>query len=145
MTAPRPITVQDVARMGFYAPVQVHWSPDGRFVTYLYSPERSLRLERGADDPATGRQWPVAGLPAAEATPLTREEELRRERQRQFATGVSSYAWSETGNTLLVRAGGNVFVQLGLDGSPRLVGGAECLDPQLNRDGTRLALVRDGE
>ncbi len=145
MTTIRPITVQDVARMGFYAPVQVQWSPDGRFVTYLYSPERSLRLELWAFDPATGREWPVAGPPAAEATPLTREEELRRERQRQFATGVSSYAWSETGNTLLIRAGGNVFVQLGLDGSPRLVGGAECLDPQLNRDGTRLAFVRDGE
>ncbi len=145
MTARRPITVQDVARMGFYAPVQAQWSPDGRFVTYLYSPERSLRLELWAFDPATGREWPVAGLPAAEATPLTREEELRRERQRQFATGVSSYAWSETGNTLLVRAGGNVFVQLGLDSSPRLVGGAECLDPQLSRDGKHLAFVRDGE
>jgi len=145
MTSSRRITVQDVARLGYHAPVQVQWSPDGRFVTYLYSPERSLRLELWAFDPDTGREWPVAGLPAEETVPLTREEELRRERQRQFATGVASHAWSETGNTLLIRAGGTVFVQDGLAGRPRPVGGAECLDPQLNRDGTHLAFVRDGE
>lgn len=145
MTSIRPITVEDVARLGYHAPVQVRWSPDGRVVTYLYSPDRSLRLELWAFDPDTGREWPVAGPQAEETAPLTREEELRRERQRQFATGVASYAWSEAGNTLLIRAGGSVFVQDGLEGQPRAVGGTECLDPQLNRDGTRLAFVRDGE
>jgi len=145
MTAVRPITIEDVARAGFYAPVQVQWSPDGRFVTYLYSPERSLRLELWAFDPATGREWPLSGLQAGDTTPLTREEELRRERQRQYATGVSAYAWSETGNTLLIRAGATVFVQEGLEGRSRLLGGADCLDPRLNRDGTRVAFVRDGE
>src|SRR3712207_7118775 len=52
----------------------------------------------------TGREFRLMEPPGGgdSDTTVSREEALRRERQRQLAFGVTSYAWSEEGDTLLV-------------------------------------------
>jgi dipeptidyl-peptidase-4 len=63
-----------------------------------------------------------------------------------MAAGITAYAWSERGNTLLVPVGGDVWVQQGVDGEPRRVtSGGGCIDPQLSPDGSHVAFVRYGE
>jgi dipeptidyl-peptidase-4 len=150
MTTTRPITFEDIARLpapGTNVPAAVRFSPNGRLVTYLYSSAGTLTRELWAYERATGREWRLIEPPAesADEASLSREEQLRRERQRQLATGITGYAWSERGETLLVRAGGDVLVRRGLDAPWRRIDDGGWVDPQLNRDGTMVAFVKDGE
>lgn len=150
MTTRRALTFADIARMpapGMNMPVAARFSPDGRLVTYLYSSEGSLTRELWALDLVLGREWRMLEPPAQDTDEaVSREEALRRERQRNYGKGVTGYAWSEQGATLLVQTGTEVLVRAGMDGDFREVsGGKPCLDPRLNTDGTRLAFVRDGE
>jgi dipeptidyl-peptidase-4 len=150
MTDRRALTFQDIARMpapGMNVPVAARFSPDGQLVTYLYSSEGTLTRELWAYDLQTQREWRVLEPPSQDTdATVSREEALRRERQRQYGKGVTGYAWSEVGSTLLVQTGGEVLVRTDGTGAFRAVAqGGACIDPRLNRDGTRLAFVRDGE
>lgn len=146
----RRITFAEIARRpgpGGNAPGSVRFSPDSRWVTYLYSSAGTLNLELWGYHRETGREMRLLE-PAGELDErrLSREEQLRRERQRQLATGVTGYAWSEEGDTLLVQAGGKVLVRRGTAGEWREVcAGIPVIDPQLNRDGSRLAFVSEAE
>ncbi len=148
MTDRRPITFEDIAALpapGMNVPVDLKFRADGGVLTYLYSSAGTLTRELWALDIATGAERRLLQPPAAEQS-LTREEELRRERQRQQAGGVTGYAWSETGDVLLVRSGGAVFVRRGATGELLPVGdGPGVVDPRLNRDGSAVAYVQDGE
>jgi dipeptidyl-peptidase-4 len=134
---------------GFNAPVSVSFSPDGKLVTFLYSEEGTLTRQLWAFNPARGERFPVVQPPGEGVTDanVSREEALRRERQRQRGFGVTSYGWSQRGDTLLVPVRGALYVQHGAGGRLRKVTDAEppCIDPQLNADGTAVAFVRAGE
>ena len=144
----RQITFEDIARWpapGQNAPGQFGFSADGRYVTYLYSSEGTMSRELWVYDRESGREW-RALEPSASDQPLSREEELRRERQRAYGGGVTGHAWSRTGNSLLVQTMGDSRVQFGIDGEPvSVAGGPGALDVRLSRDGGALAFVRDGE
>ena len=146
--APR-ITFEEIVRApapGMNAPRAVRFSPDGRLITYLHSSAGTLTLELWAYEPATGREWRMLDPDEVGAgdDELSREEALRRERQRQQATGVTAYDWSERGDTLLVKAGSAVFVRRGMDGAWRRLGEG-WIDPRLSPDGARVAFVQDAE
>jgi dipeptidyl-peptidase 4 len=148
VTPTRPITFRDIAHLpspGMNTPVDMRFSPDGRLVTYLFSSDGTMSRELWAHDRQTGREWRLLE-PEEGSERLTREEELRRERQRQYAGGVTGHAWSETGDTLLVKTGAGALVRRGMTGGFRTIGGGQgVVDPRLNRDGTAVAYVRDGE
>jgi dipeptidyl-peptidase-4 len=151
MTTTRSLSARDVAHYpapGMNVPVDARFSADGRYITYLYSSDNSLTRELWAYDRTTGREFrllePAHGGNTDEA--VSREEALRRERQRQLATGVTSYAWSESGDTLLIPMRGDVHVKNGVDGEIRqATEGGGCIDPRLSPDGTMVAFVRDGD
>jgi dipeptidyl-peptidase-4 len=145
------ISLRDVAHYplpGTNAPVGPAFSADSRFIAYLYSSDNSLTRELWCYDRQTGREFRLLDPPSGANSDETvsREEALRRERQRQLASGVTSFAWSEAGETLLIPMQGNLFVKRGADGELRQVTeGGGCIDPRLNRDGTMAAFVKDGE
>lgn len=151
MTTTRILTSRDVAHFpapGMNAPVVPRFSADGRYVTYLYSSDNSLTRELWTYDRESGREFrllePAEGGNTEAA--VSREEALRRERQRQLATGVTTYAWSEAGDTLLIPLRGDVYIKHGVDGELRqATTGGGCIDPRLNPDGTMVAFVRDGD
>jgi len=151
MTTDVRLSLRDVAHYplpGMNAPSTVRFSPDSRYLTYLYSSENTLTQELWAYDRQTGREFRLLEPPGggdSDAT-VSREEALRRERQRQLASGVTSYAWSEEGETLLLPMRGDIFVRRGIEGELRQVTeGGGCIDPRLNRDGSAVAFVKDGE
>lgn len=151
MSTASRITLRDVAHYplpGTNAPVSPAFSADSRYVTYLYSPDNTLTRELWCYDRRSGREFRLlepAGGGDSDQT-VSREEALRRERQRQLASGVTAYAWSEQGNTLLVPMRGDLFVKRGVEGELRQVTqGGGCIDPRLNRDGSMAAFVKDGE
>ena len=150
MTGRRLIAFEDIAHLplpGMNVPATVRFSPDGRLITYLYSSDGSLTRDLWAYDRASGREWRLLEPPGGDAEEsISREEALRRERQRQMTSGVTGYAWSDEGDILLVQVRGEVLVRRGLEGEWRQVGGGPgCIDPQLSRDGARVGFVRDGE
>src|SRR6185503_1827355 len=81
-----------------------------------------------------------------ETKPLSREEELRRERQRQRIEGVTSYRWAKRAPVMVIPLGGDVFVR-GADGKiTRLTETpAPEIDPQPCDTGERVAFVRGSE
>ncbi|HZN63217.1 MAG TPA: S9 family peptidase [Planctomycetota bacterium] len=131
-------------RPGTAIPGKIAFSPDGRLLTYLHAPEGGLARVLHAMDVATGATRVLFAPPGGGVTDanVSREEALRRERQRLRETGVTHYAWSETGATLLVPLGGDAWA--GTGGSLKLVARG-AIDPHLSPDGSRVAFVRDGE
>jgi len=144
-----PARVARIPAPGGNAPVQVKFSPDGWLVTFLYSEEGTLVRELWAFDPQTGKRELLLRPPGEGVTDanVSREEALRRERQRERGFGVTSYSWSQKGDTLLVPVRAALCVQHGTDGPLRKVTDENppCIDPQLNREGTAVAFVREGE
>jgi dipeptidyl-peptidase-4 len=153
------VPVEEVAKLpppGAAIPTAIAFSPDDTAVTFLHSADASLRRELYAVDVATGRRSlvlaPAEGGDTEET--LSPEEKLRRERRRDLGVGVTTYAWSEEGDLLLVPLQGAVHVKNGIGGTWRqLVADAGAgddadhptLDPRPSRDGSAVAFVRDAE
>ncbi len=146
-------SIEEVARRprpGTAVPGSLEFGPGGGLVTYLYSEQGSLVRQLYAYDLASGERRQIvdtAGAGVREEN-ISLEEKLRRERRRELGLGITSYAWSQQGDTLLIPLAGGIGVQDGPDGELRRVvepGAAPALDPQLSRDGDKVAFVRDAE
>ena len=152
----RGLKAEDVARYplpGANAPTAIAFSPSGRYLSFLWSPEHSLRRDLFVLDLETGeRRMPFddGGAGVTEEN-LTLEERLRRERARDLGQGVTSATWAKEGaDRLLVPRPDGLHVleapafadRLAV---PRREGAAPMLDPQLSPDGTRVAFVQDDE
>ena len=123
------------------------WSPDGTALAYLRAPaERpgchDLWLCEARSEAAPRRLLDGAaeGMGAA----LSPEEAARRERQRQFGSGIGDFAWSACGGFILARLGDAVCrVSLATGTTePILHGPASDLQPAPAGDG--IAFIRDG-
>ena len=148
------LRAEDVARYplpGANAPASIAFSPSGRYLSFLWSPEHSLRRDLFVLDLETGeRTAPLAAGAGVTEANLTIEERLRRERARDLGQGVTSAAWAKHLDRLLVPRPDGLHV---LDAPgfhdrlavPMADGGPPMLDPQLSPDGSRVAFVRDDE
>lgn len=87
-------------------------SPDGALVTILKGREDDARqLDLWAYDLATGKaRRLVSSTDLTGATEMSAEEKNRRERQRIYDNGITSYQWDEQGKRILFPLGGDVFV-----------------------------------
>lgn len=147
------LTPEDVATYplpGMAMPGDFAFSPDNRFITYLYSPDESLTRQLYAFDLTIGKARLLVAPPGGGMVEerVSLEEALRRERQRQRALGVTQYAWAQHANRLLIPLHGAIYVQDG-DGAPlrEIVpsGSHPALDPQFSPDGAWVAFVQDAE
>lgn len=159
MTAPTrspdgAIPIEEVAKYplpGTSIPGATQFSADGRWLTYLASPDQSLTRQLYVEPvdgstPARVMFSPPEG--GATEDNLSPEEKLQRERRRERALGVTRYAWARKGSRVLVPLRGDLWVQDGPEGTPRKVidtEGSPALDPMLSRDGQHLAWVQDAE
>jgi len=148
------LTAADVARYpipGATAPVGIGFSPDGRWLSFLWSPEHSLRRDLFVLDLETGERWaPLAAGGGVTEENLTLEERLRRERARDLGQGVTSAVWARQRARLLVPRQDGLHVLDAPDFVDRLAvaladGAGPMLDPQLSPDGTQVAFVQDDE
>jgi dipeptidyl-peptidase-4 len=150
---PRPLTLDDVARYprpGMVVPAALAFSPDDALVTFLASPDGTLRQVLCSLDAATGQRHVLFDAAAGGVTDATvsREEALRRERLRERGLGVTAYAWADTGRRLLVPVGGKLRV-LDLDANREttipVAEGAPPVDARFSPCGKFVAYVQDAE
>ncbi len=168
---PGALKTEDVARYpqpGMLQPSRLAFSTDDRLITYLRSADASLSTELYAFDPETGAERLLAHPPGGGETEenLSREQKLRRERQRIRGLGITRYAWAHHDAKtprMLVPVGGGIFVldpseaeaEADADGDGdgdgstlrELVAPGEkpALDARLSRDGEQVAYVYDDE
>jgi dipeptidyl-peptidase 4 len=136
-------------RPGLEAPKAFDFAPDGKTLYYLDSPSRSLYQQLWSHDlTANTRQTltpPYFGLQPDD--PLSRYEELRRERLRQRDFGVTDYevGQSASGRVILMRIAGRLYLRHGDEPIRELTQFAGVQDARLSPDGNQLALVLDGD
>mmetsp|Transcript_12475 Transcript_12475/g.38456 ORF Transcript_12475/g.38456 Transcript_12475/m.38456 type:complete len:767 (-) Transcript_12475:11-2311(-) len=150
------LTFADVAKLprpGSQGVAMAKFSPCGKWLTHLSSADGSLTTQLYATDVATG-STKLAFAAGEAGEPLSKEEQMRRERARIMATGVTSYAWASKADALLVPSDGAVFVKDGVDGAAKRlfdpaafpdVGAGPVLDPKISDDGATVAFVWDDE
>lgn len=153
MTSTRTLTPEDVAKVpqpGLIQPASISFSPDDALITFLFSPDRSRTMQLYAFDPQTGARRvflepPGGGGPFHGVTDenVSLEEALRRERTRQWATGVTEYAWAEHAPRLLIPLPDGVYAQD--DKGLRKIIEAGAQDARLSPDGSQVAYALDGE
>jgi len=146
-----PITFERMARWpepGGQVPHDIEFSPDGKWVTYLQTEKQNDETALFAFD-RSSKQIAVlirADDLAKETASFSREEELRRERQRQRNRGITSYRWAKHAPLLVVPLAGDVFVRRPDGATVRLTATADPeIDPQPCDTGERVAFVRSGE
>ena len=134
---------------GTVAPTALAFTPDGAALSYLL-PEAPGSLSRvlwRLDNP--GQPPRIVARPPADADanePLSREEALRRERQRQLATGISQVSRAAKADVTIIPLKGDVYLQRGDGPLDRLTETeAPELDPRPSPDGSKIAYVRNGE
>ena len=141
------LTISDVAtypRPGMDAPGMVGFTPDSTAVNWLHAEDGGLVRSLWRIDVETGARSVVAG-PGADA-PMSREEELLRERTRTRELGVSAYSWARDSDAPVLMIPGPT-VRVSVDDEPlrELPGSEGALTPTLSPDGAQLSFVRGGE
>ena len=135
---------------GQNVPGSLMFSPDGRCLIYLFSPDGGLVRQLYAFDLESGSQRLLIAPPTGsnDEESLSLEEKLRRERLRQRELGITRYEWStKTGQILLPLPDGlYVFDEEGVSIRPLLTNPAQPIqDPHFSPDGQWVAFVQDAE
>ena len=129
------------------APSQLKLSPNGRYGSFLRPADDDReRLELWLVDTATGEvRKPVVRLPEAGAE--TAEDRAERERRRQFAHGITAYAWHPKQDAVLLPIGGAAYLLTVNDDSLRQLTPANKQQSgiRFSSKGDWLSYVRDGD
>ncbi len=143
------LTIADLAKLprpGTAIPARFGFTPDGAGITSLFSEGGSLIRSLWLHDIESGDQRVLAGPEGADR-PLSREEELRRERTRTRELGVSDYRFAKLApqRTLLISGGPLLRLAVG-DAPPiELAGTESALDARITANGDKASFIRDGE
>jgi dipeptidyl-peptidase-4 len=148
----RGIDAATVARLpapGTVAPGSFAFTPDGKSVTYLKSEGASLSRVLWKADLAGGAPKVIARPPGSGDTDanVSKEEALRRERQRLRETGITSVVRAKNADVAIIPLGGDLYVLKGSDGPLERLTDTEGpeIDPQLSPDGTKVVYVWQGQ
>ena len=142
------LTPEQVARYprpGMAIPGKIRYSPDGKFVTYLFSERGDLVRDLWGLDIAGGRKQRFLSPPGETVSEenISLEETLRRERLRLRETGITDYIWAEKASVMLLPLRGELYRWA--DGSVTRLAGGGVIDPKITDDGRRTFFVREGD
>ena len=123
----------------------VQIAPSGEFVTVLQGREENARQrDLWAYDLETGEGRLLVSSTELLDGPevLSEEEKNRRERARQYGTGIISYSWVGT-NLLLFPLGGDIYLYDLTTKESRQVTDTDGFetDPKVSSDGSKLCLL----
>ncbi len=140
-----PELVARFPRPGMAIPGKICYSPDAKFVTYLFSERGDLVRDLWGLELASGRAERWLSPPGKTVTEenISREETLRRERLRLRETGITDYIWAEKANVMLLPLRGEL--SRWAEGAVTRLAGGGVIDPKITDDGRRIFFVREGD
>lgn len=153
-TSHAAFTIEDIATFpppGFRIPNSFNFTRDDSKLLYLAAEGSDGVQKLYGLDVATGVASVIVAPPGGGTTEenLSPEEELRRQRSRTLAVGLTSYSLTDESDRILVPLSGDVYVQDGAGAPLRKVvdnaGHAPAVTPALSRDGRLIAYVQDSE
>jgi dipeptidyl-peptidase-4 len=118
--------------------------PDGRHILYLRSGPRDTHLRLYEYDLAAKTERELAA-PSAGPEHLSAEEKARRERARMTMSGITDFAVSDDGATVLVSQADRLMRVHLPQASVSPVAGTGWIAPRLSPDGQFVAAVRDND
>jgi dipeptidyl-peptidase-4 len=118
--------------------------PDGAHVLYLRSGPHDIRQRFYEYDIAAKTERELAA-PSAAPEHLSAEEKARRERARMTLSGITDFAASDDGSTILVTEGDRLMRVALPSGTVTPVPGSGWIAPRLSPDGHSVAVVRDND
>src|SRR5437016_1887316 len=126
-------------------PGQLHYSPDAKFISFLFSERGDLVRDLWRLDLASGKKehWLSAPGEAVTEENISRDEALRRERLRLRETGITDYIWAEKANVMLLPLCGELYRWA--EGNVTRLAGGGVIDPKITPDGRRVFFVRDAD
>jgi dipeptidyl-peptidase-4 len=136
---------------GMAIPTAFTFSPDDQQVCYLYGPPGDPVQRLYALDVAGGEARVLVAPPGAgtQESNLSPEEELRRQRERMLAVGITRYAVNDATGRILIPSQGNLYVQDGPNAPLRLIldctGKPPAQDAAFAPDSAQIAYVQAGE
>jgi dipeptidyl-peptidase-4 len=133
---------------GWHTPRNVAYAPDGKTITFLQGEGGDDEMALFGFDLAArkARVLVRAADLARQMKPLSREEELRRERRRTRIHGITDYRWARRAPVMVLPFGGDLFLRDDKGAITQLTSFPDpAIDPKLCDDGTRIAFVRGGE
>jgi dipeptidyl-peptidase-4 len=151
------ITSKDVATLpkpGTSAPTSLQFLGDNKLAFLLAPDATQLTRQLFVLDLKTGDRTQVSvGGEGQKEGEFSLEEQMRRERARLMATGVTSYQLCDDKSIGLIPHGGGLWLwdpatgktQLLVDSTSSVIGGATILDAKLSSDGTTVAFVANKE
>ncbi len=145
-TVPRALATTRNYRNG--RPTQVWVSGDGSTAFFLRSEARDNAQALYKLDVASGDERKLLDVEQLLKGPetLTPEERARRERLRQTATGITSFALTKNELGILIPLSGRLWFFDRMTGKVReLLTGDGVTDPQLSPDGTKVGYVRSDD
>lgn len=155
--SPRPVGASPVSFARIAKFPEPGWRVPSRFsfragptkLTYLASESGDDELSLFELDHATGASRVLLraqDLLGQKSGALSKEEELRRERQRLRTKGITSYVVAKTGGRIVVPLGGDIHLREPGGAVRALTHTPEAeLDPKLCDDGSRVGYVRGAE
>lgn len=135
---------------GMNVPGAVTFSPNGRFLTYLFSPDGGLVRQLFGYELETGktRLLIAPNEQSGSEENLSLEEKLRRERLRQRELGITRYEWAaKTGHMLIPQPDGlYIFEEEGNPLRPLLTHSSQPIqDAHFSPNGQWVSYIQDAE
>ena len=140
--------VAQIPGPGMVVPGAIAFTPDGQTVSYLKAESATLSRVLWRADVATGQAMITARPPGSGDTDATvsREEALRRERQRLRETGITQVARARLVDVAVAPIGGDLYLIRGEGDLIRITATPTPeIDPKLSPDGGQVAFVRKDE
>lgn len=140
-----PELVARFPRPGMAIPGKIRYAPDSKSITFLFSEQGDLTRDLWRLDLASGKREHWLSPPGEAVTEenISRDEVLRRERQRVRETGITDYIWAGKANVMLLPLRGDLFQVK--DGATAKLSGGGIIDPQITPDGRRVFFARENE
>ena len=150
--AGRTVDATAAARLpapGTVAPGSFAFTPDGQSLTYLKAESASLSRVLWKVDVAGGEPKVIARPPGSGDTDanVSKEEALRRERQRLRDTGITQVIRAKKTDVAIIPLGGDLYVLKDSAGPLERLTDHKSpeIDPQPSDDGSKVAFVRENE
>ena len=140
-------TFDDIARYplpGVAVPTSIRFAADGKSIMYLNT-AAGKKQELFQLDCESGEEKILAGTPPSGGVQegnLSAEEELRRQRARMLATGITHYEYNHETNKIMIPLNNHVYLLN--EGDLEMVA-QNAITPTFSPNGKAIGFVRDSE